>query len=160
MCFVSFFRHQFYLTLKSYIASGKLDLSNSQTKTIARICALTAQIETGDFIPEKPPQFSSYIPKSLYVHYSKTSDLQKDAAAEHTQLIHTSANEAKVEYLHLLSNVHGYGVDIFKGKMTREKNTKKVEICVGNDGVKVYSLTEEFDAKQGRDVVKKAVEKR
>ncbi|KXJ26059.1 E3 ubiquitin-protein ligase MYLIP [Exaiptasia diaphana] len=153
-------RHQFYLTLKSYIASGKLDLSNSQTKTIARICALIAQIDTGDFIPEKPPQYSMYIPKSLYVFYSKTSDLQKDAAAEHTQLIHTSANEAKIEYLHLLSTVPGYGVDVFKGKMSREKCTKKVEICVGNEGVRVFSLTDEFDAKQGREVVKKVVEKR
>lgn len=135
-------------------------MSNSQTKTISRLCALTAQIESGDFIPEKPPQYSTFIPKTLYNFYSKTSDLQKDAASEHTQLLRTPVNEAKVEYLHLLANVPGYGIDVFKGKMSKEKCTKKVEICVGNDGVKVYSVSQEYDAKQSREIVKKAVEKR
>ncbi|XP_032240060.2 E3 ubiquitin-protein ligase MYLIP [Nematostella vectensis] len=153
-------RHQYYLTLKSYICNGKLDLSASQTKTISRICALIAQIETGDHIPEKPPRYSTFIPNALHTFYSKTSDLQKDAATEHIQLAHTTVNEAKVEFLHLLSNVPGYGIEVFRGKTTKDKFSKKLEICVGNDGVKVYSVNQEFDTKQGREIVRKVVEKR
>ena len=154
-------RHQYYLTLKSFIQDSKLDLSALQTKTVARICALIAQIECGNYSPERMCKYSSYLPSHICALYATTSDLHKDSAAEHSKLLNSSPSEVKVEFLNSLCNVPGYGVEIFRAKMADEKNfAKKVDICVAADGVRVFSNENDFDAKQRKDVVRKILERR
>lgn len=155
-----FSRHQYYLTLKNYIHDSKLDLSALQTKTVARICALIAQIEYGDYNQERLSRYSVYLPSDICNLYSNTSDLQKDAAAEHSKLLNSSTSEVKIEFLNTMSNVPGYGIELFRGKTNEDKEAKRVEICVGSDGVRVYGVEREFDMKQRKDVIRKVLEKR
>lgn len=129
-------------------------------KTIARLCALIAHIECGDFTQERVPKYSSYIPLSVYNMYAKTSDLQKDAAIEHVKLVSTPFSESKVEFLHIACGIQGYGVEVFHGRLSDEKTLKKVDIYVGNDGIRVFSINREFDVKQGKDVARRILEKR
>lgn len=154
------FRHQYYLTLKSFVGEGKLELLSAQTKTIARLCALVAHIECGEFSQERVPKYSSYIPMSVYNVYAKTSDLQKDAAIEHSKLVGVPVCESKVEFLHIVCSIQGYGIELFHGRLSDDKALKKVDIYVGNDGIRVFSINHEFDLKQGKDVTRKVLEKR
>ena len=154
------FRHQFYLTLKRFIGDGKLDLTSLQTKTVARLCSIIAHIECGDFTHERVPKYSSYIPLSVYNPYAKMSDLQKDAAIEHGKLVNVPVSESKIEFLHTTCNIPGYGIEVFRGKLSDHKMLKKVDIYVGNDGIRVYSVYCDYDMKQGKDLLKKVLEKR
>ena len=72
----------------------------------------------------------------------------------------TNLSESKIELLHLLSNVPGYGVEKFRGKVLEDKNVKRLEISVGSDGLRVFSVQREYDLKQGREVTRKSLEKR
>lgn len=155
-----FFRHQYYLTLKNFIKEGRLDLSSLQTKTIARLCALLAHIECGDFTPERTPKYSCYIPLSVYNVYAKTSDLQKDAASEHAKLVNSPISESKIEFLHISGGIPGYGIEVFHGRLSDDKMLKKVDIYVGSDGIRVFSVSREYDGKQGKDVARRILEKR
>ena len=148
------------MTLKRYIAEGKLDLSMLQTRTVARICAHIAQIECGDFSQDGLSRYSTYVPLSLCRLYARSSDLSKDCASEHLKLAGTNISEAKIELLHILSNVPGYGVEIFRGKVLEDKDVKRLEISVGNDGLRVLRVQREYDLKQGREVTRKSLEKR
>lgn len=131
-----------------------------QTRTIARICALIAQVETGDFSQDGVSKYSTYVPMSLCRLYARTSDLHKDATSEHLKLVRTNSSEAKIELLHLLSNVPGYGVEVFRGKLREDKEVKRLEIAVGNDGLCVLRVQREYDLKQAREVTRKSLEKR
>lgn len=131
-----------------------------QTKTTARLCALVAHIECGDFTQERVPKYSSYIPMSVYNVYAKTSDLQKDAAIEHSKLVGVLASEAKVEFLHIVCGIQGYGIELFHGRLNDDKTLKKVDIYVGNDGIRVFSINHEYDMKLGKDVARRVLEKR
>lgn len=153
-------RHQYYLTLKNFINEGKLDLSSVQTKSIARLCALVAHIESGDFSQERVAKYSSYIPISVYNVYSKTSNLQKDAAIEHGKLVGVPVSESKIEFLHMACSIQGYGIELFHGRLSDYKTLKKVDIHVGSDGIRVFSINHEFDLKQGKDVTRRILEKR
>lgn len=135
-------------------------MSSVQTKTIARLCALVAHIESGDFSQERVAKYSSYIPISVYNDYAKTSNLQKDAAIEHSKLVGVPVSESKIEFLHIACSIHGYGIELFHGRLSDDKTLKKVEIHVGNDGIRVFSINHEFDLKQGKDVTRRILEKR
>lgn len=159
-CFIHIFRHQYYLTLKNFIKEGRLDLSSLQTKIIARLCALLAHIECGDFTQERTPKYSCYIPLSVYNVYAKTSDLQKDAAIEHAKLVNSPISESKIEFLHITGGIPGYGIEVFHGRLSDDKMLKKVDIYVGSDGIRVFSVSREYDGKQGKDVARRILEKR
>ncbi|XP_068710740.1 E3 ubiquitin-protein ligase MYLIP-like [Montipora capricornis] len=153
-------RHQYYLTLKNFVSEEKLDLSSLQMKTIARLCALISQIENGDYSQERVPEYFSYIPMSVCNEYAKTSDLQKDAAIEHAKLVNSSASESKIEFLHVTCGIQGYGIEVFHGRLNDDKTLKKVDIYVGSDGIRVFSINREYDIKQGKDVARRTLEKR
>lgn len=135
-------------------------MSSLQMKTIARLCALIAHIECGDFTQERVPKYSSYIPMSVCNVYAKTSDLQKDAAIEHAKLVSSPVNESKIEFLHIACGIQGYGIEVFHGRLSDDKTLKKVDIYVGSDGIRVFSINREFDVKQGKDVARRILEKR
>lgn len=159
-CFPLSFSHQYYLSLRNFISEGKLDLSSLQIKTIARLCALIAHIECGDFSQERVPKYSSYIPMSVHNVYAKSSDLQKDAAIEHAKLLNSPVSESKIEFLHIACCIQGYGIEVFHGRLSNDKMVKKVDIYVGSDGIRIFSLNREFDEKQGKDVARRILEKR
>jgi len=97
---------------------------------------------------------------SVYNVYAKTSDLQKDAAIEHSKLVGVPFCESKVEFLHIVCSIQGYGIELFHGRLSDDKTLKRVDIYVGNDGIRVFSINHEFDLKQGKDVTRKVLEKR
>ena len=148
------------MTLKLYLRRGKFDLTSLPTKTVAQICASVAQAELGDFNPEKVPDYSIYVPLYVWSYLTKSCDLKKEVGIEHNKLAGQRACVAEVNLLHLLSNVHGYGIETFRGKYTGDNYGRNLKIMVDSDGVKVYGIIREFDSKQGKEVVRTILDRR
>lgn len=153
-------RHQYFLTLKLYLRRGRFDLTSLPTKSVAQICAALAQAEIGDFNPDNIPDYSTYIPFYIWSLLTKSCDLKKEVAIEHNKLVGQCSSVAEVNFLHLLSTVHGYGIETFNGKYTGDNYGRKLKILVDNDGIKVYSIIREYDSKQGREVVRSILDRR
>ena len=158
-CFF-FHRHQYFLTLKLYLRRGRFDLSSLPTRTVAEICAALAQAETGDFNSDNIPDYSTYLPLYIWSMLTKSCDLKKEVSNEHNKLTGQTAQAAEVNLLHLLSLVHGYGVETFKGRYTADNYGRKLKILVDEDGLKVYSIIREYDAKLGKEVVRSVLDRR
>ena len=135
-------------------------MTSLPTRTVAEICAALAQAETGDFDADNIPDYSTYLPLYIWSLLSKSCDLKKEVSNEHNKLVGQTAKAAEVNVLHLLSLVHGYGIETFKGRYTADNYGRKLKILVDEDGLKVYSIIREYDAKLGKEVVRSVLDRR
>lgn len=127
---------------------------------MAQICAAVAQAELGDFNPNNIPDYSVYVPLYVWSLLTKSCDLKKEIAVEHNKLVGRTASAAEVHLLHLLSAVHGYGIETFKGKYTGDNYGRKLKLLVDSDGIKVYSVIREYDSKEGKEVARSILDRR
>lgn len=135
-------------------------MSSLPTRSVAEICASLAQAEIGDFNPDNIPDYSSYLPYYVWSMLTKSCDLKKEVSSEHNKLLGQTAQTAEVNFLHLLSAVHGYGVETFGGRYTSDNYSRKLKILVDANGLKVYSIIREYDAKIGKEVVRNVLDRR
>ena len=148
------------MTLKLYLRRGRFDLNSLPTRTVSEICATLAQAETGDFNPDYIPDYSTYMPFYTWSLLAKSCDLKKEVSSEHSKLAGQSAQVAEVNIIHLLSVIQGYGVETFKGRYTADNYGRKLKILVDPDGLRVYSIIREYDAKLGKEVVRSVLDRR
>lgn len=132
ICFFFFFRHQFYVHGKTDLVEKRL--SADDWDGVARLIALIAQAESGDYEPHNPPH-------NIYMHASsisptddaqKPSDLLQKIIGAHKRLRGMKISAAKYWLLKEISELETFGEELFSSKCS---NTT---LGVGPHGIMVY----------------------
>ena len=125
-------RELFYSTCKQQLRDLKFDLSHMDSKTLAKLFALIAQVENGDYSPDSLPNYSSFFPCEKW-----SADFEQSVESAHLELERMSADKARIEILHILSDRLEYGVETFYVNSATAKNTSLILIC-RYDGLRIY----------------------
>eukprot|EP00795_Rhopilema_esculentum_P005411 gene5411-577_t len=125
-------RDLFYFTCRQQLRDVKYDFTNVDSKTFAKLFSLIAQVEHGEYNPNCLPEYSSFFPCEKWC-----ADFQQLVESSHLELEKITADEAKIEILHILSNRLEYGVETFHVNSATAKNTSLVLLC-RHDGLRIY----------------------
>ena len=99
---------------------------------MAKIFALIAQVEFGDYDAESLPEYSKFFPCESW-----SVDFQQHVESIHLSLEKTTTDQAKIDLLHILSERLEYGVESFQVNSATAKNTSLILIC-RYDGLRIY----------------------
>lgn len=125
-------RDLFYSTIHQQLLNGKFSLKSLQPSIMSKLLALKAQLESGDFDAEAVPEFSKFLP--WFNAWSPS--LQKMTETEHLKLKSWSPAEAKVDFIHVASELAEYGTEIFE--VCSCTDSTDLLLVIRADGLRIY----------------------
>ena len=137
-----FSRDLFYLTCRQQLKEHKFDFTYLDIKTLAKLFALIAQVECGDYDPDALPNYSSFFPCETW-----SADFEQLVESSHLSLEKLTTNQAKIDVLHILADRLEYGVESFHVNSATAKNTSLILVC-RYDGLRIYRKDQK-DKKNG-----------
>lgn len=120
------------MTCRQHLKDLKFDLTYWDSKILAKLLALIAQIEHGDYNPDCLPNYSSFFQCETW-----SSEFEHLVETTHLSLERSSADQARIEVLHILADRLEYGVESFHVTSATAKNTNLVLVC-RYDGLRIY----------------------
>lgn len=135
--FFLFFRHQFYLHAKLDLIEKRLIATDWDT--VAKLIALIAQAETGDYDARHPP-YNMYNQASTVTKIEpddKPQDLIQRVIAHHKNCKDMKPSTAEYWLLKEAATLEGFGQEIFQSKVTGGI------LGVGPHGIAVYEKTKD-----------------
>ncbi|XP_002733818.1 E3 ubiquitin-protein ligase MYLIP-like [Saccoglossus kowalevskii] len=120
-------RHIFYLHVKNDLSEGKLDASTVQA---AKLCALIAQAESGDYSKDK----SQY---NFYPHYIPNwpTTFSTNVVMEHRKLAGMNRGAAEYRVLQEASACENFGMEYHE---VRNNVGQPMKLGVGPNGLTIY----------------------
>ncbi|XP_070574139.1 E3 ubiquitin-protein ligase MYLIP-like [Ptychodera flava] len=120
-------RHVFYLQVKKDFGEGILNASAAQS---AKLCALIAQSESGDYVKEKS-QYNFY--PNFIPQWSTT--FLNSVVLEHTKLRGMSKSTAEYRVLQEASACDNFGMEYYE---VRNNADQAMKLGVGPEGLTIY----------------------
>ena len=127
-----YYRDLLYLTCRQQLKELKFDFTYLDTKVLAKLFALIAQVEHGEYNPDRLPNYSSFFPCETW-----SPDFEQLIESTHLSLERKTADQARIEVLHILSDRLEYGVESFHVTSATAKNTSLILVC-RHDGLRIY----------------------
>jgi len=139
-------RDLYYATLVQHIENKKIDIFKISLLDLAKIIALKAQIEFGDFNAEALPDYSQLISTQR----AWSQEIQELVETEHLKLDMITSSEAKIEFIKMASECPDYGIESFKVQSACEKLD---DLClnVRHDGLRIYSVDADDTSCKGQE---------
>ena len=99
---------------------------------LAKLFSFIAQADYGDYDPDSLPDYSKFFPCESW-----SADFQQHVESLHLALEKTTAEQAKIDVLHILADRLEYGVESFHVNSATAKNTGLILVC-RYDGLRIY----------------------
>eukprot|EP00794_Sanderia_malayensis_P012949 gene12949-14281_t len=125
-------RNMFYLSCREDLIKSKYNLSKLDDQALAKLYSYVAQIENGEYNPEALTDYSKLFPCRKW-----SSEFEHSIESAHLDLEGMTADEARVQVLHTLSNLLEYGVETFNVNSATARNTKLILVC-RFDGLRIF----------------------
>ncbi|XP_057312348.1 E3 ubiquitin-protein ligase MYLIP-like [Hydractinia symbiolongicarpus] len=143
-------RDLYYSTLLNHIHNGKIDISKNKicNDIFAKLIALIAQVDYGDFNADSLPDYSTIIPSDV----AWSREFQQLVETNHLKLDMMTTSEAKIEFLKLLGEFTDYGVEFFQVQSVSDK-PQELTLGVRHDGLRITENSSGSNGK-GTDAVR------
>lgn len=140
----------YYSTLLNHIHNGKIDISKNKicNDIFAKLIALIAQVDYGDFNADSLPDYSTIIPSDV----AWSREFQQLVETNHLKLDMMTTSEAKIEFLKLLGEFTDYGVEFFQVQSVSDK-PQELTLGVRHDGLRITENSSGSNGK-GTDAVR------
>jgi len=125
-------RDLFYHSCRLQLKNQKFDFTHLDSECLAKIFASIAQAECGDYDPESLPDYSTFFPCETW-----GADFQQQVESLHMSFEKKTAEQAKIDVLHILAERLEYGVESFHVNSATARNTRLILVC-RYDGLRIY----------------------
>ncbi|OWF53504.1 E3 ubiquitin-protein ligase MYLIP-like [Mizuhopecten yessoensis] len=147
-------RHLFYQQVMHELRCGKLQVTDEAQ--LVRIASLSAQVELGDQV-DNPMLLQLYEKILEGLTPDPSSDLVKEVAIGHGDLMRVTKAHAEYRLLQEASIIENYGTEYHEAK---NLSGNSVSIGVGPEGIFFYDLNNELFEKLEYSMVMKAIHDR